>query len=83
MVVWHDQWRASLPLADEPLASPSAEVPAPPSGEAPIIPPPPLKVHREYVIEDSPVVRIEVSDESGDDVEQVDNLDGVLDHQEE
>ena len=46
VVVWHDQWRASLPPSDEPSASPSAEVPTPPSREVPTIPPP-SEVHRE------------------------------------
>ena len=40
MVVWRDQWRASFPPSDEPPSSPSAKVPAPPSGEVPEISPP-------------------------------------------
>ena len=83
MATWRDQWRASLPPADEPLASPPTKVHAPLSGEALTIPPPSLEVHREQVIEDDSVVRADESDRNGDDVEQIDNPNNVLDHQEE
>ena len=56
-----------LPLADERPTSPSIEVPVPPSSEVPTIPPP-LDVYCEQVIEDDPVVQIEESDGSKDDV---------------
>ena len=75
--------QASFPPTNEPSASPFVDVPAPPSGEAPVISPPPLEVHREQVIEDNPVVRIKESDGSGDDVEQINNANGILDYQEE
>ena len=88
VVAWHDQWRASLPPSDEPPAPPSAEVPASSlsglqrtsSGEVPAIPPL-LEVHREQVIEDDPVVQIEESDGSEDNLEQINDPSGVLDHQ--
>ena len=69
VAAWRDQWRASLPSADEPPASPPVEVTTLPSSEAPTIPPPPPEVYCEQVIEDDPVVTIEKSDGSGDDVE--------------
>ena len=54
------------------------------AAEPPVIPPPPpppLKVHLEQVIEDDqePMLRAAESDRS---VEQIDNPDGVLYHQE-
>ena len=48
-----------------------------PSGELRVIPPPP-EAHREQVIEDNLMVQIEESDGSEDDVERMDNPDGVL-----
>ena len=45
-----------------------------------MIPHPP-EVLREQVIEDDPVVQIEESDWSGDDLERTDDHSGVLDHQ--
>ena len=88
MVEWGDQWCASLPPSDEPLAPPSVELPVPPSGgllrtpssELPTIPPPP-EVHHEQAIEDDPVVEIEESDGSGDNLEGINDPSGVLDHQ--
>ena len=77
VAVWRDQWRASLPPSDEPFASPSVEVLAPSSSEVPTIPPPP-KVYHEQVIEDDLVVQIEESDGSRDDLEWIDNPNGVL-----
>ena len=74
MAIWNDQWRASLPSADEPPGYPSAEVPTPPSGEVSTIPPPPP--------EDDLMVRIDESDGSGDDVERIKNLDRVIRYQE-
>ena len=94
MVEWCDQWFVSLPPSDEPPTPPSlpaplsTELPVPHSNDLPRIPSsellvilPPPKVHREQVIKDDPVVQIEESDGSGDDLEQIDDHSGVLDHQ--
>ena len=83
VAAWHNQWRASHHQADEPSASSPIEGSASPSGKAPPIPSHPLEVHHEQVIEDDPMARVDESDRSGDDVEQIDNLDGVLDRQED
>ena len=83
IVAWRDEWRATHPLTDERPASPLAAGLAPPSADPPVIPPyPPPEVHLEHVIEDDPepAVRIDESDRS---VEQLDNPNGVLDHQDE
>ena len=82
IAAWHKEWRATHPPADERLASRPIAGPTPSSAEPLAIPPPPPKVHLEQVIEHhlAPVVKADESDES---VGQIDNLDGVLDHQEE
>ena len=82
VATWHAQWQASLFPVDEPSASLPTEVPTPLSIEASVVPPP-LEVHHEQVIEDDTVVRVDESDGSGDDVEQINNPDSVLDCQEE
>ena len=76
MVEWRDQWRVSFFPFDDPPASPSDKFPRTSFGELPAIPPP-LEVHHELVIL---VVQIEESDGSGDDLERIDDLRGVLDH---
>ena len=78
--MWRDQWRAFLPLVDEPSASLSIKVLAAPSGEVLVIPSSPPKVHHEHVIKDDLVVRIDESYWSWDDVEWIDNPDGVPDY---
>ena len=82
IAAWRAEHRATHPPTDERPASPTAVRPAPSSAEPPAVPPPPPEIHPEQVIEDDPesVVRVEESDGS---VEQINNTDSVLDHQEE
>ena len=67
---------------DERPASPATARPTSPSIEPPTIPHPLSEVHPEQVIEDDPTPRVRV-DESDGSVKQINNPDGVLDHQEE
>ena len=81
IAAWHDEHRATHPSANERPTSPTVVRLASPFVEPQTIPPPLPEVHLEQVIEDDPkpVVKAAVSDGS---VEQIDNPDGVLDHQE-
>ena len=82
IAAWHDEWQATHPPADKrPISLPTAG-PAPLPVEPLAIPRPLLEVHPEQVIEDDPVPAVRV-DESDESVEQINNLDGVLDRQEE
>ena len=54
--------------------------PVPLSGK-PLVTPSPLEVHHEQDIEADPMVNLEESDGSGDDLERIDDLRGILDHQ--
>ena len=74
--------RGAQPLVDERATPPAATRPPSPAVEPSAIPPPPPEVLPGQVIEgdQEPMVRAAESDGS---VEQIDNLDGFLDRQEE
>ena len=72
----------SMSQFDKPLVPPSGEPPVTPSGE-PLITPPPLEYRPKQVIEADPVIKLEEGDESGDDLERIDDPRGILDHQDD
>ena len=61
------------------LATPFDEPPVTSPGEPPVTPPP-LEVHPEQVIEADSVINLEEGDGSGDELEQIDDSRGILDH---
>ena len=63
--------------SDEPLVPLSSELPVTLSSKPPALTP---EVHPEQVIEANLVVNLEESDRSEDDLEQIDDLRGILDH---
>ena len=54
----------------------------PPSNEPPVTPPPP-KDHPKQVIEVNLVINLEKGDGGDDDLEQIDDPRGILDHQDQ
>ena len=66
------QWRAPVPPSDEPLVPQSYE---------PLVILLPPKDHPEQVIKANSVVNLEEDDGGDDDLEQIDDPRGVLDHQ--